>query len=366
MRRKWTLIASFLIAALILLVLFRSVSLEEVLSLIRRADRNAVYAFFIFSLSTTALRVWRYRIILSTNGYQPPLPGLFLTTIVRNTCSDLFPARIGTLVYVFLATTRLGIPLTAASSSFALSFLFDLIGITPLIIIALLLVTLPEDLSPLILGSGALALLLFLAAVIKYLPEVLERSSAVISRGKLFPGTAKTRAVEFISSLAERCRETQRAGIFVRILTLSVLIRLGKYVSLYFFLLALLRPLGYELEDLSFATTFLGLCASEMAASLPISGIAGFGAYQLGWVFTFTLLGFPSDLAVLTSLSHHIFTQLYGYSLGCAALLLLMLPCFARKESSVTATPSVSSLSSFLLPLVAMCAVTTSATWLLL
>ena len=68
-----------------------------------------------------------------------------------------------------------------------------------------------------------------------------------------------------------------------------------------------------------------------MAASLPISGIAGFGAYEGAWAGVFILLGFPAAMAKATSLSHHLVTQLYGYLIGIASILtLLALPARRR------------------------------------
>ena len=66
-------------------------------------------------------------------------------------------------------------------------------------------------------------------------------------------------------------------------------------------------------------------------------GIAAFGAYEGAWAFTFELLGYPGHIAKLTAISHHLFTQVYGYLLGASAFLLLLLPQFKR-ESPLTGT----------------------------
>ncbi|PID74179.1 MAG: hypothetical protein CSB32_02110, partial [Desulfobacterales bacterium] len=84
---------------------------------------------------------------------------------------------------------------------------------------------------------------------------------------------------------------------------------------------------------MSIPAVFLGISASEFAASLPISGIASFGVYEGTWSLVFELLGFPGNIAKLTAVSHHLFTQVYGFGLGALALILLVLPVFKKKDS---------------------------------
>ena len=105
-------------------------------------------------------------------------------------------------------------------------------------------------------------------------------------------------------------------GIYWRIFALSLGVRCCKYLSLYVLLLALVLPLGFTVQSFPLPKVFLGLCSAELAASLPISGIAGFGVYEGAWTLVFRLLGYSERIAVLTSISHHLLTQVYGYSLG--------------------------------------------------
>jgi len=97
------------------------------------------------------------------------------------------------------------------------------------------------------------------------------------------------------------------------------------------FLFALVFPIGFSLYELSVPKVFVGIVSAEFAASLPLSGIAGFGAYEGTWAFVFRLLGFSGDLADLTALTHHLFTQIYGYLLGALSLIALMLPIYSDR-----------------------------------
>ena len=134
-----------------------------------------------------------------------------------------------------------------------------------------------------------------------------------------------------LESTEREIRGAREAGIYGSLLLLSICVRAFKYGSLYVLLFALVAPLGYALEQLSVPKVFLGLCSAELAASLPISGIAGFGAYEGAWALVFNLLGFER-IAEITSISHHLITQVYGYTLGGVALLVLLLPVFKVKQ----------------------------------
>ncbi|PID74180.1 MAG: hypothetical protein CSB32_02115 [Desulfobacterales bacterium] len=127
--------ASLAVTVGIFVYLFRFISLGEVVALIGNVDRAALLMFVTLSFGMSFFRTWRYGLLLGLSGYQPTKISLFLVVLVRNFFSDLLPARLGTLVYVFIVNTRLGIPWGPATSSFALAFLFDLLAMAPLILL---------------------------------------------------------------------------------------------------------------------------------------------------------------------------------------------------------------------------------------
>jgi uncharacterized membrane protein YbhN (UPF0104 family) len=322
------LLFSVIATAGIFSYLLTHVSLSAVVELIRNADRRAVAMFVVLSLAMSVFRMWRYDVLLRLSGFRPGRTALFLVVLVRNFFSDLLPARIGSLIYIFLITTRLGVHAGAAASSFALAFLFDTIALVPLVLLAVWFAGAVGRIPAggLIAGSVLLAAVTIVLMVV--LPKCFRWGEAVWRRLRFLPERWLAKGSAVFREAEADTRRAWESGMYFRLLLLSVLVRVGKYGCLYVFLFALLRPLGYELSDLSVSRVFLGLCASEAAASTPVSGIAGFGAYEGTWATVFELLGFPGDIAKLTSISHHLFTQVYGYSLGGLALLLLLLPVF--------------------------------------
>lgn len=330
MPKKNLFYAAFSIAVTvgIFAYLLSHVSLREVFDLIKGADVRGVMMFLVLSISMSVFRTWRYLLCLRTSGYVPPSSSLFMVVIVRNFFSDLLPARLGTLIYVYIVTSRLGVPFSAAASSFSLSFLFDMVALAPMIALAALAAWGSTGISPIILVVAGVALIAITVAVLYALPWMFRLGGNILGRLSFFSADRRDNWSAAWKKAEQDVMDVKSTGIYDRLLTLSVLVRVAKYGSLYVFLFALIGPKGYGLAQLNIPRVFLGLCSSEMAASLPISGIAGFGAYEGTWALVFELLGFPSDIAKLTSVSHHLFTQIYGYSLGALALMILMLPFF--------------------------------------
>lgn len=319
------IILSVLLAAGVFVYLARYTSPGEIFRIMRSADRRGLALFVLLSLLMSVFRTWRYRLILATSGHRPPSIPLFLVVLVRNFLSDLLPARLGTLSYIYLATSRLGIPLSGSASSFALSFLFDIAALVPMIAAAALMAgsaSLEWDLGRVVLVALLLAVCSGLAVAL--LPALL-RIAARIIQSLPFPGERwRSRGREIVDDVSREVVSAKEAGIFLRLFLLSVLVRLAKYASLGVLLAALLKGSGFQDALLSPSKVFLGIVSSEMSASLPVSGIAGFGAYEGTWSAAFTLLGMPAGLAAATGISHHLFTQVYGYSLGALALLALL------------------------------------------
>jgi hypothetical protein len=169
------------------------------------------------------------------------------------------------------------------------------------------------------------------AAMVRFLPAALRLSFLACGRLPRSAGKFRSRARRLAASTHRQVRRARAMGVYPPVFAATLLIRLLKYGALYVLLLALLRPLGYPAASLPFPRVFLGLSAAEMAASLPISGISGFGAYQGAWTLVFILLGFPAEMAQATSISHHVFTQVYGYLTGLTGVLLLLLLPGARQ-----------------------------------
>jgi glycosyltransferase AglD len=312
---------------------FSNHSIRDVLDAIRNVPLPYILSFLCFSTLMSVFRTWRYYLLLVLNGYKVPGLSLFFITIVRNLFADLLPARLGTLIYVYLVRTRLGVSLGAGTSSFSYSFLFDLIGNCPILLFCIISLNLPDQIPGTTLAVGVILLLIMTVLVIKILPSICGLAAKVTAASRY---SAIKGISEVLRDTEKSLLEVQSAKIYDRILLLSIAIRLSKYAGLYVFLLGLGVSLGLDKKMLDPAISLIGLLSAEFAASLPVSGIAGFGAYEGAWAFTFTLLGIDLRMAEITAVSHHLFTQMYAYTIGIASMLILLIPYFYRAN-----TPSV-------------------------
>jgi uncharacterized membrane protein YbhN (UPF0104 family) len=324
---------SIAVTAGVFAYLLSKVSVAEVLNIIRNIPVAWIGLFILFSFAMSGFRAWRYQLLLGASGYQVSSVSLFLVTLVRNFFSDLLPARIGTLIYIYLIRSRLGIPLAPAMSSFAYAFLFDIISLSLLLIPATLVAGFGFRSSS-ALWAGGVVLAGMSILILLVLPKLAHMVAAMILAVKKIPEKWRNRMCEELKNTEKHLLLARQRGIYWRVLALSVGVRCCKYLSLYVLLLGLVLPLGHQISDFPLAKVFLGLCSAELASSLPVSGIAGFGAYEGAWTLVFQLLGYEERIAVLTSISHHLFTQVYGYSLGGFALLLLMLPFFEKQQQN--------------------------------
>lgn len=336
-QHAWIVAANLAITISIFGYLFRHVRPGDILDLLRNADLRAVAMFVALSLTTSVFRLWRYRMLLRFSGYEAPPGQLFLVVLVRNAFSDLLPARLGTLIDIYFFSARMGIPLASAVSCFSLTFVFEILALAPLVTLAAWRAGMGGALSSRGLLLGGLALLGGTVVVLAVMPWGFRWAGRIFER--LVGGRRGWlgRAPEMLKKTGEEIDRVRAAGLYGRLLALSLMLRVGKYSTMYVCLYALLAPLGFRWSDLDPGRVFLGLCASELAASLPISGIAGFGIYEGTWAVVFRLLGFEANIAKMTGIAHHLFTQAWGYGIGAAALVVLFLPIWRRRAAAPAA-----------------------------
>lgn len=150
--------------------------------------------------------------------------------------------------------------------------------------------------------------------------------------------------LSFLNEAQQNLTTFQNKALFARLLTLSILLRLGKYVSLYLLLAAMLLPQGISWANLNPGSSILAICSAEFAANLNLSSTLAVGTYQSAWALSFSALGLPSDLAKASAVAHHLFTQIYGYLLAGLAFCLLIVVYKSKKKSETINAVSESEL----------------------
>ncbi|MBT3194421.1 MAG: flippase-like domain-containing protein, partial [Verrucomicrobia bacterium] len=214
MKRKTLYVGlSLLVTIGVFSFIFTHVSLREVLDLILNCNRFALGIFIVLSLLMSLLRMWRYRLVLNTSGYHPSSTALYLVVLVRNLFSDLLPARIGSLVYIYIITNRLGIPFAPATSSFTLSLLFDIIAIAPMILVASLFCAADIGIPPWILTAGAAVIgAISLAALMAITPTLRTTIRLITASRRSQQGFGK-KLLAALSSFQIELERAREAGI---------------------------------------------------------------------------------------------------------------------------------------------------------
>jgi hypothetical protein len=318
--------AAFLVSGGILAYLFlsRDVDPRELAPMVAAISLPGVGLFLLVSLAALVLRTLRYWVLLEGRARLGPLT---LVTLVRNLFVDLVPARAGAAAsYLYLVTTRLGLPPEAAIASFALSFVLDTLALAPLLLAAVLVVG-AAPLPPMVLVGGSILLLFGATVALVLLAPALRLAAAFAAR---LPA-ALARAAEPLDRAAAEVRRLDVGRVLLPAFVLSLGLRLTKYGAYYCLLQALLVGQGHPWWSLDFLRVFLSIAGAELAASLPLPTIASLGFYEAAGGAGFEhWLGFPPDLATLAVTAFHGLSQVHDYGLGLLALLVVMAPWASR------------------------------------
>jgi len=312
--------------------LARATTWQQWLDLYRGLDLAYFAAFLGLFLVSMLLKAVRYRILLQASGSPetPSLADLVTLTFVSNLFVDLLPARSGSLAYIVFLNRKLRVELPACFSSFAFSFILDMIGMLPLFALAIIIRGLSTGEPDYLLWGLLAALALISLAALALMEKVLHLAGRMVARlaagrsGK--PWSLVQRLAREMERIAEDITRVKARGLYGRLLLISVVIRLLKYLGLYLLVVGLAHQFGPPVvQRLGFSVVLFALIAAEATASLPVSGIAGFGAYEGVMMATYSAAGLGAQQAALLSFGAHLLTQVIDYSLGALALFRLSL-----------------------------------------
>ncbi len=334
--------AGFLVSGGILGYLFVIQGIDPRLlgPLVGAVSPPGVAAFAVVSLVALLLGSGRYWILLERRARLWPLT---LVTLVRNLFVHLVPARAGAAAsYLYLVTTRLGLPAEAAVASMVLAFVLDTLALVPLLLLAILFMgVVPLSPAPLIGGSliilaGSVGTLVLLAPALSMAGRAAER----------LPGRL-ARAAGPLAGAAVEVRRLAARQVLAPALGLSVLLRLAKYSAYYCLLEALLVGQGHTWGSLNMLRVFLSVVGAELAASLPLPTLASFGPYEAAGALGIAYwLGLPTEQATLVATAFHGLSQVYDDGLGLLALLWIMAPWAGAAKGAPGGTPRASGIAT--------------------
>jgi hypothetical protein len=270
------------------------------------------FAAFIFLVLVGAwLRAYRYYLLL---GKKVVLLDVFWVTLVRNFAVDLLPARSAALLFYSFLIHKQGVDYEEGASSFVVAVFYDVLALAVMLGGLGLFLTggMPRE----ILYWTLAILFLVSAAFIIY-------SDRLVALVLGFKFVKKVPRVEGVLVRVHHYLQAHRGtGERLKLFILSLLIRLGKYISLYLLFWGVVRV---TVSPHTFAQFCFGMAGTEMSATLPIQGIGGFGTWELAFSLFFKTFKIPAGDPFLTALVIHVTTQVWEYTVGLAAFLFLSL-----------------------------------------
>ncbi|MBI5583909.1 MAG: flippase-like domain-containing protein [Deltaproteobacteria bacterium] len=319
------LFASLVLSGVLLFLIFSQNSLSQWHRLISRIRVELLLLFVVLYAIGLLIRTWRYQLLIrgSQTERVPSFGQLALVTAVRNMLVDLLPARSGSLSYLVIMNRVFAVDFSACLSSFTYAVLFDLLTLGPLLAVVLFIDTWKgAAVHPVLWGAGMIITLAGFSAI-AFLEPLFRGISQWVegltgSFQKKHPWT-KTLA-RHLTETSRSFLALRRARLFWPLLGLSLVLRTIKYSLLYLLLYAVVEAIRDAPLALPFLKVLFGIMASEVAASLPISGIAGFGLYEGILGGTLTGQGITASEGIFISFAMHLLSQVFEYSLGLTAL----------------------------------------------
>lgn len=322
--RRWgPWLASLGLSGVLVAYLLSGIDSRTLVATFRRLAPEPLLAFAGLMAASILVRALRFWLLL---GRAIPFSLVAGITLVRNLFVDLLPARLGELSFVYLIVNRGKRTAEEGVATMVVAMLLDLIALAPLLLLALLVVVQGASIpvGALIGITTALALLSFVA--IRSAGPVTRYAARIIEASDWRGAHAVTRRLRL---LAESLERPAARTILLPAFGLSLVLRLCKYGGIYSLALAVALPLGYGAGGFGFFNVVLAAVSAEVAAALPVHGLAGFGSYETAWTLSFTYLGFPREHAVVSGILVHVIGQVAEYALGTLALVWLMRPRWA-------------------------------------
>ena len=322
----WHLVLSAGVSLLIIGLMIKTVAAglsgEERAGLLKAIGSVSIAGIAVYaaaSLLQAFIRAARFRLLIRAAGEKAPgRVHTMLVTLVRNMTVDMLPSRLGELSYVALMNRGCRVSGQACVSSLSISFLFDLVALVFILTAALV----PGIVDGAGSGRGLvgiLAAVFVITAIIAVLIFAGLGFCCSLAR-RLFGAAPRIRiiaaAVHFMERLNEAIARTREERITLRLLGLSLGVRLAKYAGLYSLFLAVTTSAFPGLAAEPVWNVLYALVGAEAAGSLPIPAFMSFGTYEAGGTLAFTILGYPAAVSMVAVGAVHVFSQLVDYSLG--------------------------------------------------
>ena len=336
--------AGIAIAATLLVLALRGVSLRAVGAEIARADLSWFLVSCLLATAAIPIRAVRWRVILAAGRPDVPWLGVWRATAIGYMSNNLLPARGGEVARGFLARSLVGIPVTTALASIVLERAFDGVVVAALLLAALALpgrsAVVPAGVSD-AAGMAALAFVVVLGLiwVSTLAGRDPQRRLAALGRS-LLPARLASRLEEVAAHVGGGTAVLRKPATALAVAAWTIVLWLDNAASLYMGFQAFhLGPLPPASALLVQGVVALGL----VAPSAP----GFFGSYEAFTRLALSTYGVPAAQALSFAVGTHVgwfvpVTVLGFWELGRAKLTWSDLRSGAApaQDAQVRASPS--------------------------
>ena len=315
--------------------LLNQIDIEDIKSAFINIYTPSLIIGLILIFSIDFFRAYRAKILIGSGRIR--IVDMFLVSLIRNGFNMVLPARTGELSYIYVLKRKFKFPVEIGISTLMIALVFDLVIVFSMIVISIIIVGINKyavSSTSVILIAAALLIssLLVLFYLSKFVGLFIKIFDRILSKYRI----GKSKVIQNIyKKLVETNKNIElikKRGIYWKVYLISVPSRILKYTAYYFLIHAVLKPMGFGFNDLSYWVIILATAAAEISAVLPTHSLAGLGTYQGVFALAFIMLGFGKEISIIVGFSYHIINLIFTIAWCLIAMVILSLPVYRIKE----------------------------------
>jgi len=315
--------------------LLNQIDIEDIKSAFINIYTPSLIIGLILIFSIDFFRAYRAKILIGSGRIR--IVDMFLVSLIRNGFNMVLPARTGELSYIYVLKRKFKFPVEIGISTLMIALVFDLIIVFSMIVISIIIVGINKyAVSSTSVILIAVALLISSLLVLFYLSKFVGLFIKIFDRILSKYRVSKSKVIQNIyKKLVETNKNIElikKRGIYWKVYLISVPSRILKYAAYYFLIHAVLKPMGFGFNDLSYWVIILATAAAEISAVLPTHSLAGLGTYQGVFALAFIMLGFGKEISIIVGFSYHIINLIFTITWCLIAMVILSLPVYRIKE----------------------------------
>jgi glycosyltransferase 2 family protein len=309
---------SFLVTAVIILLLFTQISLRDLSGLLMKIDPLWAGIGSLFYLLAVLFRALRYQWLIHSRKVL--FSKLFQISAIYNLAITVLPSKFGELTYPYFLNRAGGVNFTEGLASLIASRIYDLCVI--LVIFSITATgsqdTLRIGLFWIILISGGLACLIVI--VLLNLSRLLAWFSMFMEKWSSQPRTKVKKPLQWLQKKIQRISEDFHAINAKRGYLPVALATTLSWIMIFLMFHAFLKGFGITVP---FLKVVFGSSVAILASTIPISGLGNWGMLEAGWAAGFLLVGLSKESAIATGFGVHILIFMVSALTGLLCWLLL-------------------------------------------